>query len=244
MDSLLSIVQMPAGVPVGTLAIGRAGAVNAALLAAAILARARRGRPRAARRATGPSRRSRCSTRPIRLHDRLPVTLVACIGGGQLGRMLGARGAAARARVPLPRSVARTRPPREVGELVVGAYDDPARSNGWRRAPTSSRTSSRTSRSRRSARAGATPAAARARARPGPARREGAVPAARDPDGALRLARRHRPAGARQVAAARLRRQGPAAPRGAGAGRRRRARGGARPLRPRAFDHRRARPRR
>ena len=38
MDSLLSIVQMPAGVPVGTLAIGKAGAVNAALLAAAILA--------------------------------------------------------------------------------------------------------------------------------------------------------------------------------------------------------------
>ena len=38
MDSLLSIVQMPAGIPVGTLAIGRAGAVNAALFAAAILA--------------------------------------------------------------------------------------------------------------------------------------------------------------------------------------------------------------
>ena len=38
MDSLLSIVQMPAGIPVGTLAIGRAGAVNAALLAAAVLA--------------------------------------------------------------------------------------------------------------------------------------------------------------------------------------------------------------
>jgi 5-(carboxyamino)imidazole ribonucleotide mutase len=37
MDSLLSIVQMPAGIPVGTLAIGKAGAVNAALLAAAIL---------------------------------------------------------------------------------------------------------------------------------------------------------------------------------------------------------------
>lgn len=36
-DSLLSIVQMPAGVPVGTLAIGKAGAINAALLAAAIL---------------------------------------------------------------------------------------------------------------------------------------------------------------------------------------------------------------
>jgi 5-(carboxyamino)imidazole ribonucleotide mutase len=39
LDSLLSIVQMPAGIPVGTLAIGNAGAVNAALLAAAILAR-------------------------------------------------------------------------------------------------------------------------------------------------------------------------------------------------------------
>jgi 5-(carboxyamino)imidazole ribonucleotide mutase len=38
MDSLLSIVQMPAGIPVGTLAIGKAGAINAALLAAAILA--------------------------------------------------------------------------------------------------------------------------------------------------------------------------------------------------------------
>ena len=38
LDSLLSIVQMPAGIPVGTLAIGRAGAVNAALLAAEILA--------------------------------------------------------------------------------------------------------------------------------------------------------------------------------------------------------------
>ncbi len=38
MDSLLSIVQMPAGVPVGSMAIGKAGAINAALLAAAILA--------------------------------------------------------------------------------------------------------------------------------------------------------------------------------------------------------------
>jgi len=41
MDSLLSIVQMPAGVPVGTLAIGRAGAVNAGLLAVAILSNSR-----------------------------------------------------------------------------------------------------------------------------------------------------------------------------------------------------------
>ena len=50
MDSLLSIVQMPAGIPVGTLAIGRAGAVNAALLAAAILA----GSDTAARRPPPP----------------------------------------------------------------------------------------------------------------------------------------------------------------------------------------------
>jgi 5-(carboxyamino)imidazole ribonucleotide mutase len=41
MDSLLSTVQMPAGIPVGTLAIGRAGAINAALLAIAILANTR-----------------------------------------------------------------------------------------------------------------------------------------------------------------------------------------------------------
>ncbi len=41
MDSLLSIVQMPGGIPVGTLAIGKAGAINAALLAAAILANTR-----------------------------------------------------------------------------------------------------------------------------------------------------------------------------------------------------------
>lgn len=38
MDSLLSIVQMPGGIPVGTLAIGKPGAINAALLAAAVLA--------------------------------------------------------------------------------------------------------------------------------------------------------------------------------------------------------------
>jgi len=45
MDSLLSIVQMPAGVPVGTLAIGKAGAINSALLAAAMLPIGARRRP-------------------------------------------------------------------------------------------------------------------------------------------------------------------------------------------------------
>jgi 5-(carboxyamino)imidazole ribonucleotide mutase len=43
MDSLLSIVQMPSGIPVGTLAIGKAGAINAALLAIAILGNSRPG---------------------------------------------------------------------------------------------------------------------------------------------------------------------------------------------------------
>ena len=51
MDSLLSMVQMPGGIPVGTLAIGKPGAINAALLAAAIVARSDRGvRERLARR--------------------------------------------------------------------------------------------------------------------------------------------------------------------------------------------------
>ena len=63
-DSLLSIVQMPAGVPVGTLAIGEAGAVNAALLASAVLALARRSARGAARglagRAHGRGRRAPC----------------------------------------------------------------------------------------------------------------------------------------------------------------------------------------
>ena len=57
LDSLLSIVQMPAGIPVATLAIGRAGAVNAALLAASILAgsdaRDRRAAPPVPRGADG-----------------------------------------------------------------------------------------------------------------------------------------------------------------------------------------------
>ena len=56
MDSLLSIVQMPAGIPVGTLAIGKAGATNAALLAVAIL---RQLAARAAREARGSSAPSR-----------------------------------------------------------------------------------------------------------------------------------------------------------------------------------------
>ena len=58
-DSLLSIVQMPAGVPVGTLAIGEAGATNAALLAAAVLALGDAKLAARARRNSAPNRLTR-----------------------------------------------------------------------------------------------------------------------------------------------------------------------------------------
>ena len=101
MDSLLSIVQMPAGIPVGTLAIGRAGAINAALLAAAILAWRRAGtvrpdwmlgprgadrRRRTRQRAAGPGVSAQATfasaTFPL-----APNATIGLVGGGQLGRM-------------------------------------------------------------------------------------------------------------------------------------------------------------
>ena len=66
-DSLLSIVQMPAGVPVGTLAIGKAGAINAALLAVSILANSR---PELRERL----RRFRAEQTESVMKDRLPDT--------------------------------------------------------------------------------------------------------------------------------------------------------------------------
>ena len=102
LDSLLSIVQMPKGVPVGTLAIGKPGAANAALLAAEILATtdaaSMSGWPRGARRGRrkcsirnwiwsclGERLRNRSSRRIIQLFE--PGGLIAILGGGQLGRM-------------------------------------------------------------------------------------------------------------------------------------------------------------
>jgi 5-(carboxyamino)imidazole ribonucleotide mutase len=67
LDSLLSIVQMPAGVPVGTLAIGKAGAANAALLAVAILSNSR---PELRERL----RKFRAEQTDAVLRDRLPGT--------------------------------------------------------------------------------------------------------------------------------------------------------------------------
>ncbi len=61
LDSLLSIVQMPKGVPVGTLAIGEPGAINAALLATAIVSTARAGRSRTTARMAAASAPTTCS---------------------------------------------------------------------------------------------------------------------------------------------------------------------------------------
>ena len=66
MDSLYSIVQMPAGVPVGTLAIGRPGAINAALLAASVLALGDDELGQAARRSGDSARPNRSLRRPTR----------------------------------------------------------------------------------------------------------------------------------------------------------------------------------
>ena len=85
LDSLLSIVQMPAGMPVGTLAIGKAGAVNAGLLAAAILATGDEALADAARGLAPGADRRRSPKRP---NDVPPGSTIGIIGGGQLGRML------------------------------------------------------------------------------------------------------------------------------------------------------------
>ncbi len=87
MDSLLSIVQMPGGVPVGTLAIGKAGAQNAALLAVAMLANhdpALREKLRAFRQEQAARVRSEelDVIEPI-----LPGATIGVLGSGQLGRM-------------------------------------------------------------------------------------------------------------------------------------------------------------
>jgi 5-(carboxyamino)imidazole ribonucleotide mutase len=88
MDSLLSIVQMPAGIPVATFAIGNAGAANAALFAAAMLAAEH---PAIGARST-PSARSRPTTSPattIRASKaHASMKTVGILGGGQLARMM------------------------------------------------------------------------------------------------------------------------------------------------------------
>ena len=85
MDSLLSIVQMPAGVPVGTLAIGKAGAVNAGLLAASILAT--NDEALAARVEQYREEQTQVGGRNSGMIV-APGSTIGIVGGGQLGRML------------------------------------------------------------------------------------------------------------------------------------------------------------
>ena len=136
LDSLLSIVQMPAGVPVGTLAIGKAGAINAGLLAAAILATgdaALAERLDAWRQA--PDRRRRRNARMIVP----PGSTIGIVGGGQIGPDAGDGGGAARLSLPHLRARRRQRRRREVAaDFTQGAFDDeggarPLRRRGRRR---------------------------------------------------------------------------------------------------------------
>ena len=225
LDSLLSIVQMPAGVPVGTLAIGQAGAINAALLAAAILARSHRelrARARALPRASRPTRAR--TARPANGLTHRAGRIVGVLGGGQLGRML------ALAAAPLGVAF------RFLDPAADACAGDVARADR-RRATTTGR--ARAARRRRrlrhlrvreraggGARRAARPDARASRRRApdglaGSAAGEAAVRARRGPDCAAFARRRHarpssttrsraRPAGGHQDRAHGLRRQGPA----------------------------------
>ncbi len=90
-DSLLSIVQMPKGVPVATFAIGEAGAVNAALFAVAMLARGdaalREKAHRLSRHADPGRARDDAAAREPRREVIVPGSWLGLLGGGQLGRM-------------------------------------------------------------------------------------------------------------------------------------------------------------
>ena len=92
LDSLLSIVQMPAGVPVATFAIGAAGATNAALFAAAILANKHAAHRRRAGEISARSRPTACSQQSRSARDTEPLMTIGIVGAGQLGRMLALAG--------------------------------------------------------------------------------------------------------------------------------------------------------
>ena len=127
LDSLLSIAQMPAGVPVGTLAIGKAGATNAGLLAAGILALrdSRLATRLAAWRATQTASVSRDCRGPCLRQTLPPGSTIGILGGGQLGRML----SVAASRLGLKTHIYNDEPDAPAfdvaAETTVGAYDDP-----------------------------------------------------------------------------------------------------------------------
>ena len=129
-DSLLSIVQMPAGIPVGTLAIGKAGAVNAALLAAAVLALVRHRARQAARclpRGADLESRRRTDRRAMTAFGPLPPgSTIGIIGGGQLGRMLAMAAARLGYRTVILEPQADCPAAQVANRQIVAAYDDPA----------------------------------------------------------------------------------------------------------------------
>ena len=86
LDSLLSIVQMPGGMPVGDLAIGKAGATNAGMLAVAMLA-VRRPELRERLRAFREEQAAACARRDAMSAPVLPGAAIGVLGSGQLGRM-------------------------------------------------------------------------------------------------------------------------------------------------------------
>ena len=258
MDSLLSIVQMPAGIPVGTLAIGRAGAVNAALLAAAIVGagRGRSSRERLAALA------ARAQTEAV-LADPDPRAPALCgsasSAAASSARMLALAGDPWTCGCDGARPGGATPPPRGRRASCRGAYDDPAGLDALA-AAADVVTFEFENVPAAAARAPGRPAcrcippAGRPGGRPGPAAGEAPVRAA-----GHRRARRSRPvddaadlrdgldalraAGRPQDAPAGLRRQGAARAAHAGRGRRRAASrsaalpliaGGARAVRPRA----------
>ena len=115
-DSLYSIVQMPAGVPVGTLAIGKAGAINAALLAASVLAL---GDPALSPRlaAWRQQQTDAVAERPeefcVTATPGMPLKpgdTIGILGGGQLGRMLALAAAASACAVRCFRPIRICRP--------------------------------------------------------------------------------------------------------------------------------------
>ena len=87
LDSLLSIVQMPGGVPVATLAIGKAGATNAGLLAVSILSNSPPGLAREAARVPRRADAEGPTGRAARVPMIAPGAVLGVLGSGQLGRM-------------------------------------------------------------------------------------------------------------------------------------------------------------
>ena len=88
-DSLLSIVQMPPGVPVGTLAIGNAGAQNAALLAASIIATSDDEIAKNLKNLEKKTKLNLLKNTPLMSNTLLPLgSSIGILGGGQLGRMI------------------------------------------------------------------------------------------------------------------------------------------------------------